>query len=143
MCPCAAAMPRCSRTTVLKPTVSRKRREKPVPRSMYPDAICHWIGGADVSAASGASFEKRCPIDDRAIARVARGTAADVDRALSAAASAAEPWARVPPPQRGEVLFRAAALLRARVQEFCGIVRDETGKPAKNAAAEVASSVDL
>ena len=110
---------------------------------MYPDAICHWIGGADVSAASGASFEKRCPMDDRAIARVARGTAADVDRALSVAASAAEPWARVPPPQRGEVLFRAAALLRARVQEFCGIVRDETGKPAKNAAAEVASSVDL
>ncbi len=110
---------------------------------MYPDAICHWIAGIDVSAASGASFEKRCPIDDRVIARVARGDAADADRAVSVAVAAAETWSRVPAPHRGQALFRAATLLHDRAREFGDIVRYETGKPTKNAAAEVAASVDL
>src|SRR5262249_14182320 len=48
-----------------------------------------------------------------------------------------------PPPRRGEVLGRAAALLREREREFTEIIQTETGKPRKNAAAEVGSSADL
>src|SRR5439155_9258370 len=73
----------------------------------------------------------------------ARGNAADVTRAVDAASRAADAWSRLPAPRRGEILGRAAALLRVREAEFAEIIQTETGKPRKNAAAEVASSADL
>ena len=91
----------------------------------------------------GATFDKRCPIDDRVVAQVARGGAAEVAHALSSAAGAAEAWAQTPAPRRGAILGRAAQLLREREQEFGEIIQVETGKPWKNAIAEVASSADL
>jgi aldehyde dehydrogenase (NAD+) len=110
---------------------------------VYPSEIVHWIDDAPVASESGASFEKRCPIDDRVVARVASGSAVEVTRAVDAAARAVDAWSRVPPPRRGEILGRAAALLRSREQEFGDIIRTETGKPWKNAVGEVASSADL
>jgi aldehyde dehydrogenase (NAD+) len=110
---------------------------------MYPQQVFHWIDDAEVASSSGETFEKRCPIDDRVVARVARGAAADVARAVASAAAAAESWGRLPAPRRGEILGRAAALLRAKEREFGLIVQTETGKPWKNAVAEVGSSADL
>jgi aldehyde dehydrogenase (NAD+) len=110
---------------------------------VYPQQILHWISDADAASSSGDTFDKRSPIDDRVVAQVTRGSAADVTRAVDAASAAAEAWARTPAPKRGEVLGRAAALLRAQEREFGEIVRIETGKPWKNAVAEVASSADL
>jgi aldehyde dehydrogenase (NAD+) len=49
----------------------------------------------------------------------------------------------MPVPKRGAILGRAAQLLREREQEFGEIVQAETGKPWKNAVAEVGSSADL
>ena len=114
----------------------------------YPSHIPHWIDDAETRSIgspvdASATFEKRCPIDDRRLAEVERGGAADVARAIDRAATAHEPWARVPAPRRGEVLARAARLLREREREFGEIVQAETGKPWKNAIAEVASSADL
>jgi acyl-CoA reductase-like NAD-dependent aldehyde dehydrogenase len=110
---------------------------------MYPPHVNHWIDDCEVASSTGSSFEKRCPIDDRVIARVARGTADEVRRAVDAAACAAESWGRLPAPKRGEVLGRAAAGLRAQEHEFADLIRSETGKPWKYAAAEVSSSADL
>ena len=110
---------------------------------IYPTFVPHWIADAEVPSLSGASFDKRCPIDDRVVAQVARGGAAEVAHALSSAAGAAEAWAQTPAPRRGTILGRAAQLLREREQEFGEIVQVETGKPWKNAVAEVASSADL
>jgi aldehyde dehydrogenase (NAD+) len=113
---------------------------------VYPQHILHWINDAEAASLgtpSGETFEKRCPIDDRVVARVTRGTAADVTSAVDAAAAAADAWGRLPAPRRGEVLGRAAALLRAREREFGEIIQTETGKPWKNAVAEVGSSADL
>jgi acyl-CoA reductase-like NAD-dependent aldehyde dehydrogenase len=109
----------------------------------YPNFVPHWIADAEVPSIGGATFDKRCPIDDRVVAQVARGGAAEVAHALSSAAGAAEAWAQTPAPRRGAILGRAAQLLREREQEFAAIVQVETGKPWKNAAAEVASSADL
>jgi acyl-CoA reductase-like NAD-dependent aldehyde dehydrogenase len=110
---------------------------------MYPQQIFHWINDAEVASATGATFEKRSPIDDRLVSTVTRGAAADVARAVDAAAAAADAWARMTPPRRGEILGRAAAILRAKEREFGEIVQVETGKPWKTAIAEVASSADL
>jgi len=109
----------------------------------YPTFVPHWIADGEVPSIGGATFDKRCPIDDRIVAQVARGGAAEVAHALSAAAGAAAAWAEVPAPRRGAILGRAAQLLRERERELATIVQVETGKPWKNAAAEVASSADL
>lgn len=109
----------------------------------YPSFVPHWIADAEVPSMGGATFDKRCPIDDRVVAQVARGGAAEVAHALSSAAGAAEAWAQTPAPRRGAILGRAAQLLREREQEFGEIIQVETGKPWKNAIAEVASSAEL
>ena len=109
----------------------------------YPSFVPHWIADAEVPSIGGDTFDKRCPIDDRVVAQVARGGAAEVAHALSSAAGSADAWANVPAPKRGAILGRAAQLLREREQEFGEIIQAETGKPWKNAVAEVASSADL
>src|SRR5687768_7863193 len=110
---------------------------------MYPDFIAHWINDAEVHSKDGRTFEKRRPSDDTVIAEVGRGGPADVARALSAAAAAAPGWGRWPVPKRGAILGKAAQLLREREKIFGQIVQHETGKPWKNAVAEVGSSADL
>jgi len=109
----------------------------------YPSFVPHWIADVEVASVEGASFDKRCPLDDRVMAQVARGGAAEVAHAISSAVGAAEAWAQLPAPKRGAVLGRAAQLLRDREQEFAAIVQAETGKPWKSAAAEVASAAEL
>lgn len=113
----------------------------------YPSRVFHWLDGAEApsqpSSATSATFEKRCPIDDRVLSAVERGGAADVARAVAAAEAACAPWGRTPAPRRGAILARAAALLRARERQFGEVIQQETGKPWKNAVAEVASSADL
>ncbi len=108
----------------------------------YPKFAPHFIADAEV-ASDRDMFEKLCPIDGRIVAHVATGGAAEVRRAVDAAAMAAEAWAFVPAPKRGAVIGRAAALLREREAAFGAIIHTETGKPWKNAVAEVASSIDL
>jgi alpha-ketoglutaric semialdehyde dehydrogenase len=119
---------------------------------MYPSHVTHWIDDREVASSCDDSrdrslgdawFEKRCPIDDRVIAHVTAGREADVKRAVDGAVSAAEAWGRLPAPGRGEALAAAAARLRADADEFAAIIRSETGKPLRYAAAEVSSSADL
>jgi aldehyde dehydrogenase (NAD+) len=110
---------------------------------MYPTSVLHWIDGAEVPSDGDATFEKRSPIDDRIVATVTRGSAADVARAVDAASAAAEAWGRITPPRRGAILGRAATILRSMEREFGEIVQTETGKPWKNAVAEVSSSAEL
>lgn len=109
----------------------------------YPKFVPHWIADVAVTPKDTATFEKRNPANDQVIAEVARGGAAEVAHALSAAAGAADEWARTPVPKRGAILGRAAILLREREKAFGEIIQAETGKPWKNAVAEVASSADL
>ncbi len=109
----------------------------------YPNIVPHWIADVAVTPKDTAFFEKRNPATDEVIAQVVRGGAAEVAHALSSAAGAAEAWGRTPVPKRGAILGRAAQLLRERETRFGEIVQAETGKPWKNAVAEVGSSADL
>ena len=110
----------------------------------YPDRVLHWIDDAETGSTAGdVTFDKRSPLDDRLVARVARGGSLDVGRAVDAAARVAESWGRLAAPKRGAILGHAAALLRTREQDFGAVIQIETGKPWKNAVAEVGSSADL
>ena len=70
---------------------------------------------------SGATFEKRSPIDDRVVAAVTRGRPPMCRAPSTSRPRAADAWARTPAPQRGEILGRAA---RAAARERARARRD-------------------
>jgi len=70
-----------------------------------------FIGGDWVEAASGRTFDSVNPFTGRVWAVAPLGEAADVDRAVRAAAGAYEPWSRTPANRRARLLRRLGDLL--------------------------------
>ena len=69
--------------------------------------------------------------------------AADVDRAVEAAAAAQRRWARVPVPARAGVISRAGEILLARKAELAELVSRECGKILVEAGGDVQEAVDM
>ena len=74
----------------------------------------HWIDGRDVLSASAQWLDSVDPYRGTAWAKIARGNAADVDRAVRAAHRAMYegPWSRMTPSERGRILRRIGDLDR-------------------------------
>jgi len=88
-------------------------------------ATDHWIGGARIPA--GDAFIDVSPIDETTIAEVARGTANDADRAVTAARAATTTWGAMPPDARAEVLHRIADGVEARVPDLAAVETRDNG----------------
>jgi aldehyde dehydrogenase (NAD+) len=72
-----------------------------------------------------------------------RSGAAEVDRAVAAAKAAFEDWRLVPGPERGNVLFRFAELLRAHKGELVDLMTREMGKVKAEAGGDVQEAIDM
>ncbi len=79
--------------------------------------ILNLIDGKDV-AGSGGTFATHSPVDESLIAKVARGTVADIDRAAQAAKAAFPAWAALSGSARKAILHRIADLIEARAEEI-------------------------
>ena len=102
-----------------------------------------WIGGEVVAGSSGNSFATHNPATGAEIARVAEGDDADVDRAVAAARSGLAEWQALSGAARGEVLQRAAEVVRAHRQELAELETLDAGKPiAETPEADVDSGAD-
>lgn len=55
----------------------------------------HYIGGQWVAPADGEYFDNSTPVTGEVFCQVARGTQADIDRALDAAHKAAPEWGKL------------------------------------------------
>ncbi len=89
-----------------------------------------YIGGRFQEAAEGESLEVLDPATGEVLARVARGKAADVDRAVQAARRALEgPWARTSPDERGRLLFRLSELIEEHADALAALEALNVGKP--------------
>jgi aldehyde dehydrogenase (NAD+) len=66
-----------------------------------------------------------------------------VDEAVQAAAAAQPAWARLPPPERGAILLRAAAVLASRRQDVAADLVREEGKILREALGEVGRAVEI
>ncbi|KAA1004087.1 aldehyde dehydrogenase family protein [Paraburkholderia panacisoli] len=77
------------------------------------------------------------PATGEKVAAVARGDARDVDLAVAASKRALPSWRDVRPAERGRVLTRMAALIRAHAGELGELEREETGKPPTQVAIEM------
>jgi acyl-CoA reductase-like NAD-dependent aldehyde dehydrogenase len=74
--------------------------------------------------------------------RVALADATTIDRAIRAAAEAAEPMARMAPYQRQAVLEHCVARFRERAEELAYSLCIEAGKPIRDSRGEVARLID-
>jgi aldehyde dehydrogenase (NAD+) len=71
------------------------------------------------------------------------GTAADVDRAVAAAADAQTRWAALPVPARAEIIAACGAELAARKEPLTELVCREAGKIRIEAGGDVQEAVDM
>ncbi|SMC71851.1 5-carboxymethyl-2-hydroxymuconate semialdehyde dehydrogenase [Rhizobium sp. RU36D] len=93
--------------------------------------VLNRIGGEDVAAADGTTFETISPVDLRPLARVARGKAEDIDRAAKAAKAAFADWAAIPGDQRKKLLHKIADAIVARAEEIAFVECMDTGQSLK------------
>jgi acyl-CoA reductase-like NAD-dependent aldehyde dehydrogenase len=95
------------------------------------------IGGEQRDASDRGTTEIKNPATGEVVDRVAAATHEDVTRAIDAAEAAFPKWSAVPPPQRAEILYRAAHLLEEREKELARLLTREQGKPLREAVLEI------
>ncbi|UCI20040.1 5-carboxymethyl-2-hydroxymuconate semialdehyde dehydrogenase [Mesorhizobium sp. B2-1-8] len=95
------------------------------------DGVLNQIGGEAVPAADGSTFETLSPVDLQPLAKVARGDAADIDRAAKAAKGAFPAWAALPGEARKKLLHRIADAIEARAEEIAFVECMDTGQALK------------
>ncbi len=88
-----------------------------------------FIGGKFVAPASGRYFPSINPANEKQLSEIARGGAADVDRAVKAARRAYEKvWGRMPGRERGKYLFRIARLVQEKIRDLAVLESLDGGK---------------
>jgi acyl-CoA reductase-like NAD-dependent aldehyde dehydrogenase len=97
------------------------------------------IGGRRVATADGKTFDTYNPATGEVIARVAEAGAEDVDRAVGAARKAFDggKWPAFSASKRGRILLKAAALIRARLDEIAELETRNGGKTITDSRGEV------
>ncbi len=100
--------------------------------------IRNFIAGEFVS--SGATFEKRSPVNNEVIATVAEASREDVDKAVASARTALRgSWAKIPLADRSELLYAVANEMTRRFDDF---VEAEEKKLGLELSVADASAVD-
>src|SRR5258705_2079447 len=102
------------------------------------------IDGKPAEGSDGRYIDIENPATRAVIAQVPRGTDADVDAAVRAAAGAFEQWKRVTPKDRGRMLLRIADLVEAETESLARTVALETGNAIRTQGRpEVQSTADV
>ncbi len=106
--------------------------------------VGHWIGGAVPSARADTRYAPVWnPATGRQRARVAMGTAQDVEAAVHAAAAAFPGWAATPPVRRARLMFRLRELIEAHADELAELIVAEHGKILSDAKGEVQRGLEV
>jgi len=92
---------------------------------------------------AAATFESRNPSTGELIESFPRSTAADVDRAVDTARAAWEGWRLVPAPERGNILFRFAELLKRDKRSLSDLMTREMGKVKAEAGGDIQEAIDM
>jgi aldehyde dehydrogenase (NAD+) len=95
----------------------------------HADGFGHFINGAFVGAASGESFETFEPATGKLLARLAKGSAADVEAAAQAAREAQGPWSQLSGHARARHLYALARLIQRHARLIAVVEALDNGKP--------------
>lgn len=116
----------------------------PTPSTKQSQIFQNFIGGKWRNSSSGETFTSTNPArTSDIIGRYQKSTAADIEAAVDAALQAQLGWAKVPAPERGEILLRTALLLEQRKEELAQLMTREMGKILKETRADVQTAIDV
>ncbi len=111
----------------------------PLPRTL----VVHNRIGGQARSAAGRTFSRQNPANRADVVTIAPLSSRDeVREACEKARSAQREWARVPAPQRAQVLVRLAELLRREKEVLSRFVSREVGKPLREARGSVQEAID-
>jgi malonate-semialdehyde dehydrogenase (acetylating) / methylmalonate-semialdehyde dehydrogenase len=102
----------------------------------------HYIDGQWYNSHSQEWQEVKNPATGEILARVPLADAAEVARAIEAAAVAYPRWRRTPPEERIQPLFKLKQLLEDHLSELARVVTEENGKTLTEAKAELRRTVE-
>lgn len=101
------------------------------------------VGGKMTVSSADKTFRVANPADTRDIVgEFQLSSQEDAAEAIDVAYEAQKQWERVPPPKRGEILYKAAQLIEAETQEFARALTREEGKTLTESRLEVNRAVD-
>lgn len=100
------------------------------------------IGDEWRAASGGGAIDMHAPSDGQVFARIAAGTAEDIDAAVAAAHQAYEngEWGRLTAVERGRLMMKLGERILAQAEEFAELEATDTGKPMAQARADIAAS---
>ena len=102
-----------------------------------------YINGRWTSSGSGRTFRTTNPATGEILATFPEGTGEDVEKAVEAASRAQSMWRNTPAPRRGEVLLKAAMVMRNRKDELGELVTREMGKIISEGRGDVQEAIDF
>ena len=95
------------------------------------------VGGKWLPPADGGTIQLLDPSTGKPLARIARGTAEDIDAAVAAAQDARRgPWGKLTAAERGRLMLTLSRLILDRVDDLARIEALDVGKPLKQARAD-------
>jgi aldehyde dehydrogenase (NAD+) len=102
-----------------------------------------WIGGEEVPATDGRTFETIDPATGEAICEVAQGGAEDAERAAAAAREALDGgWRTLAPSKRAGLIYAFADAIKANLAELAELESLDNGKPVAYAKGDIAAAVN-
>ena len=105
--------------------------------------IHHYLNGKAVAGQSGHFGDVYDPNTGQVQARVALATAAEVDAAIQAAATAQIGWAQMNPQRRARVMFAWKALIEAHMDELAELLSSEHGKVVADAKGDIQRGLEV
>ena len=103
----------------------------------------HWIAGARDEQPAGRYGEVTDPATGDVVTRVPFATAADVDRAVTAATAAAAEWGAASLTRRAQVMFAFRELVYHHKDELAALITREHGKVLSDARGEVTRALEV
>ncbi len=107
------------------------------------DIVSHWIDGAPAAGEGDRSGDIYNPAVGEKIGEVPFATAAEVNKAVAAAAAAFPAWAASPPIRRARVIFKFKELIDANKEEMGKIITREHGKVLSDAVGSVTRGLEV
>jgi len=102
-----------------------------------------YLGGTWVASESGQVLDVTDPATGELVGRTAVASAADVDRAVTAAIPAQREWAALAATDRAVIMHRGADLIRRRIDGIADVLTREQGKPVPDSVKEIAFAADV
>lgn len=106
--------------------------------------VLNYINGQWVESDTGKTAESRNPADrDDIVGRFQLSSKEDLDRAVEAASEAQKAWKKLAGSARGDLLYKAAAIMEERIDDIARTMTREMGKTFPEAKGETARGIAI